>query len=125
MNTLILNGQARKLSEVEDVALAGCRVEVAPQALRRVAESRGLIQSILAAGDTVYGVNTGFGKLADVRIPGDKLAELQINLVRSHAGGVGNPLAEEEAREFKGEYYPVARPVAHHDDQEHEPTTKH
>jgi len=98
MNTLILNGQALKLSEVEDVALAGCRVEVAPQALRRVAESRGLIQSILAAGDTVYGVNTGFGKLADVRIPGDKLAELQINLVRSHAGGVGNPLAEEEAR---------------------------
>jgi len=98
MNTLILNGQALKLSEVEDVALAGCRVEVAPQALRRVAESRGLIQSILAAGDTVYGVNTGFGKLADVRIPGDKLAELQINLVRSHAGGVGNPLAEEEVR---------------------------
>ena len=46
----------------------------------------------------MYGVNTGFGKLADVRIPGDKLAELQINLVRSHAGGVGDPLAEAEAR---------------------------
>ena len=73
-------------------------VEVAAEALRRVAESRGLIESILAAGETVYGVNTGFGKLADVRIPGDKLAELQINLVRSHAGGVGEPLAEAEAR---------------------------
>ena len=57
-----------------------------------------LIESILAAGETVYGVNTGFGKLADVRIPADKLAELQINLVRSHAGGVGDPLAEAEAR---------------------------
>ncbi len=98
MDKLILNGQSLKLSEVEAVALAGSRVEVSADALRRVAESRGLIERILAAGDTVYGVNTGFGKLADVRIPGDKLAELQINLVRSHAGGVGDPLAEEEAR---------------------------
>ena len=98
MDKLILNGQSLKLREIEAVALAGCRVEVSADALRRVAESRGLIERILAAGDTVYGVNTGFGKLADVRIPGDKLAELQINLVRSHAGGVGDPMAEEEAR---------------------------
>jgi histidine ammonia-lyase len=98
MDKLILNGQALKLSEVDEVARVGCRVEVSPDALRRVAESRGLIERIVAAGDTVYGVNTGFGKLADVRIPADKLAELQINLVRSHAGGVGDPLAEGEAR---------------------------
>ena len=98
MDKLVLNGQALTLSEIEAVALAGCRVEVAAEALGRVAESRSLIESILAAGETVYGVNTGFGKLADVRIPADKLAELQINLVRSHAGGVGEPLAEAEAR---------------------------
>ncbi len=98
MDKLILNGQALTLNEIEAVALAGCRVEVDPDSLRRVNESRGLIEEILAAGETVYGVNTGFGKLADVRIPGDKLAELQINLVRSHAGGVGNPLAEAEVR---------------------------
>lgn len=98
MNNLILNGQALSLHEIDAVALAGCRVEVAGEAFRRVKESRELIESILAAGETVYGVNTGFGKLADVRIPGDKLAELQINLVRSHAGGVGEPLAEGEAR---------------------------
>ena len=98
MDKLILNGQALSLREIEGVALAGCHAEVAGEALRRVAESRGLIERILAAGETVYGVNTGFGKLADVRIPGDKLAELQINLVRSHAGGVGQPLAEAEAR---------------------------
>ena len=98
MDKLILNGQALALHEIEAVARAGCRVEVAGEALRRVAESRGLIENILAAGETVYGVNTGFGKLADVRIPGDKLAELQINLVRSHAGGVGQPLAEAESR---------------------------
>jgi len=98
MDKLILNGQALTLAEIEGVALGGCRVEVARDAFGRVAESRNLIESILAAGETVYGVNTGFGKLADVRITADKLAELQINLVRSHAGGVGEPLAEAEAR---------------------------
>ena len=98
MEKLILDGQALTLDEIEAVALGGCRVEIAPEARRRVAESRGLIESILAAGETVYGVNTGFGKLADVHVRGDKLAELQINLVRSHAGGVGNPLSEAESR---------------------------
>jgi histidine ammonia-lyase len=57
-----------------------------------------LIESILAAGQTVYGVNTGFGKLSDVRIPDGSLAQLQTNLVRSHAGGVGQPLSEPESR---------------------------
>jgi histidine ammonia-lyase len=98
MDKLLLDGQALTLGEIEGVAIGRCAVEVAPAALRRVAESRGLIERILGAGETVYGVNTGFGKLADVRIPGDRLAELQINLVRSHAGGVGEPLAEAESR---------------------------
>jgi histidine ammonia-lyase len=98
MEKLVLDGQALTLDEIGEVALAGRPVEVSTGALRRVAESRGLIEKILAAGETVYGVNTGFGKLADVRVPGDKLAELQINLVRSHAGGVGQPLSEAESR---------------------------
>ena len=98
MVKLILNGQALTLAEIDAVAVGGCRVEVAGDARGRVTESRALIESILAAGETVYGVNTGFGKLADVRIAADKLAELQINLVRSHAGGIGEPLAEAEAR---------------------------
>jgi histidine ammonia-lyase len=98
MEKLVLDGQALTLDEIDAVAHAGLRVEVAADALRRVAESRGLIERILAAGETVYGVNTGFGKLADVHVRGDKLAELQINLVRSHAGGVGQPLAEAEVR---------------------------
>ena len=102
MEKLALNGQALTLEEIEAISLAGRAVAVAPDALRRVAESRGLIEEILGAGETVYGVNTGFGKLADVRVPGDKLAELQINLVRSHAGGVGQPLAEAEARAMVG-----------------------
>src|SRR4051794_10775723 len=98
MEKLALNGQPLTLGEIEEVALKGRQVEVAAEAVSRVAESRGLIEEILAAGETVYGVNTGFGKLADVHVRGDKLAELQINLVRSHAGGVGQPLSEGEAR---------------------------
>jgi histidine ammonia-lyase len=98
MDSVILDGQPLALAEIEAVALAGCAVSVAPAALLRVAKSRELIEGILAAGQTVYGVNTGFGKLSDVRIPSDKLAQLQTNLVRSHAGGVGQPLSEAEVR---------------------------
>ncbi len=98
MDLVTLDGQALSLAEIEAVALAGCRVTMASAALSRVAKSRALIEAILAAGQTVYGVNTGFGKLSDVRIADDKLAQLQTNLVRSHAGGVGQPLSEAESR---------------------------
>src|SRR5258708_6345364 len=98
MKTLILNGQTLSLREIEAISQAACAVSVYPDALSRVAESRALIEGILAAGETVYGVNTGFGKLSDVSIPPDRLAELQINLVRSHAGGVGQPLSGAESR---------------------------
>lgn len=98
MEKLVLDGQSLTLEEINGVAIAAKPVEIAPAALGRVADSRGLIEKILAAGETVYGVNTGFGKLADVHIADDKLAELQINLVRSHAGGVGQPLSEAESR---------------------------
>ena len=95
---LILDGQPLTLAEIEAVSLARRPVAIAPAALTRVAASRALIEEILAAGETVYGVNTGFGKLSDVRIPAENLAQLQTNLVRSHAGGVGQPLAEAESR---------------------------
>src|ERR1035437_7760113 len=98
MDYVILDGQPLSLAEIEAVSLAACKVALAPAALTRIAQSRGLIEQILAAGQTVYGVNTGFGKLSDVRIPPDKLAQLQTNLVRSHAGGVGKPLSEAESR---------------------------
>ena len=98
MEPVILEGQPLTLTEIEAVSLAACPVAVAPSALARMAASRDLIERILAAGETVYGVNTGFGKLSDVRIPPEKLAQLQFNLVRSHAGGVGKPLSEAESR---------------------------
>jgi len=98
MDALVLDGQALTLEEIEAVALRGRPAAIAAAALERVAASRELIEGILAEGQTVYGVNTGFGKLSDVRIASGSLAQLQTNLVRSHAGGVGQPLSEGESR---------------------------
>ena len=95
---MMLDGQALTLAEIEDVSLRRRPVAIAPAALGRVKASRKLIEGILAEGQTVYGVNTGFGKLSDVRIPDGSLAQLQTNLVRSHAGGVGQSLSEGESR---------------------------
>jgi histidine ammonia-lyase len=61
-------------------------------------ESRAAVERVLRGGHAVYGINTGFGKLSDVRIPDDGLVRLQENLVRSHCCGVGEPLALEEVR---------------------------
>lgn len=98
MHPVVLNGQSLTLAQIEAVALRNTRVEIATDARSRMAASRATIEKILDEGQTVYGVNTGFGKLSDVRIPHDSLAQLQTNLVRSHSAGVGNPLSEPESR---------------------------
>lgn len=93
-----LDGQRLGLGEVASVALRGEDVVLAEAAVARIAASRKVIDDIIERDSVVYGVNTGFGKLADVRIPHSELRDLQLNLVRSHACGVGNPLSIEEAR---------------------------
>jgi histidine ammonia-lyase len=98
MNCLILDGQPLNLAEIEAVSLSSAPVVIAPAALARIAASCKLIEEIVSTGQKVYGVNTGFGKLSDVSIPPESLAQLQKNLVRSHAGGVGQPLSEAESR---------------------------
>ncbi len=80
------------------MALENAAVKVSPSAHPRVVASRKVIEEIIGRDAVVYGVSTGFGKLSDVRIPQSDLAELQLNLVRSHACGIGNPLSEPEAR---------------------------
>ena len=93
-----LHGQKLTLAEIATVALGDAPVKVSSSARPGVIASRRVIEDIVARDDIVYGVSTGFGKLSDVRIPHDALAELQLNLVRSHACGIGNPLSEPEAR---------------------------
>ena len=95
---LLLEGRQLTLSEIHSVAGSARRVNVSEEALIRVARSRHVIEEILVTQQTVYGVNTGFGKLAEVRIPADRLAQLQANLVRSHACGLGEALSESETR---------------------------
>jgi histidine ammonia-lyase len=93
-----LNGQRLTLADIAAVALSGQAVEISTLARPRILASRKLVEEIIARDATVYGVSTGFGKLSDVRIPRDALGELQLNLVRSHACGIGQPLSEPEVR---------------------------
>ncbi|HET9786495.1 MAG TPA: histidine ammonia-lyase [Pyrinomonadaceae bacterium] len=95
---LELNGQRLSLQQVAEVAKGRERVSLADEARVRAAESRRVVEEIVAEGRTVYGVNTGFGKLSDVRIEPNALRALQLNLVRSHACGVGPSLSEAESR---------------------------
>src|SRR6266513_73505 len=93
-----LNGQTLTLAQIATVALGDTPVKVSSSACPRVLASRKVIEDIVARDAVVYGVSTGFGKLSDVRIPRGELRQLQLNLVRSHACGIGNPLSEPEVR---------------------------
>src|SRR5213594_1272027 len=93
-----LNGEQISLVQLAAVALGAEVVHISSLALPRILASRKLIEQIVARDVVVYGVNTGFGKLSDVRIPHADLCQLQLNLVRSHACGIGNPLSEAEVR---------------------------
>jgi histidine ammonia-lyase len=93
-----LKGEQISLVQLAAVAFGGEPVRVSPVARSRILASRKAIEQILERDLVVYGVNTGFGKLSDVRIPHGELRQLQLNLVRSHACGIGNPLSEAEVR---------------------------
>ena len=95
---LELDGQRLSLAQVTAVARHRESVTLAAAARRRAEQSRQTVESIIAEGRTVYGVNTGFGKLSDFHIEPTQLRELQLNLVRSHSCGLGRPLAEDETR---------------------------
>jgi histidine ammonia-lyase len=93
-----IDGNSLTLADVVRVARDRAPVRLADQARSRMQRVRDIVDRRLASGEAVYGVNTGFGKLSDVAIPADRLADLQVNLVRSHAAGVGPLLPEEEVR---------------------------
>ena len=93
-----LNGEQISLVQLAAVASGGEAVHIADLARPRILASRKLIEQIIERDAVVYGVNTGFGKLADVRIGRHELRQLQLNLVRSHACGIGNRLSEPEVR---------------------------
>lgn len=95
---LLLDGNSLTLEGVRTVAVESEPVALAPEARRRMEASRAAIERILETDRVVYGVNTGVGKLVDVRIEHSELRQLQLNIVRSHAVGVGDPLDDAEVR---------------------------
>src|SRR5918994_3483044 len=89
----VLDGESLTIEDVVMVARdPRVRVSLQPAARRALLESRGRVEQAIQSNQTIYGINTGFGKLANVRIPPHQLDQLQTNLIRSHASGVGNPL---------------------------------
>jgi histidine ammonia-lyase len=89
----VLDGHSLVVEDVVRVAKdPATRITVKPEARRALLESRRVVDHAIDSGQTIYGINTGFGKLANVRIPPDQLNQLQANLLRSHAAGVGQPL---------------------------------
>ena len=95
---MILDGESLTIEQVCAVARGGETAALAAGAAARMRQSRATVERLAAGADPVYGVNTGVGLLADVRIPADQLDRLQRNVVRSHAAGVGEPLSRDEVR---------------------------
>jgi histidine ammonia-lyase len=95
---LILNARSFTLFEVEQVARRGMAVEIGPAAAEKIAASHAALLSLMASRGAIYGVNTGFGSFSRTRIDADKLTDVQHNLIRSHAAGVGEPLPTEVVR---------------------------
>ena len=95
---IVLSGDRLTLEEVGAAARGGARVEIGAEARRRVRAARQLVDRIAEGGAPTYGINTGFGTLAEVSIPKADLRKLQRNLILSHAAGTGAPLPLPEAR---------------------------
>src|SRR6266403_5756664 len=96
--TIELNGNDLTFDQLYSVALQDEKVSLSPVAAERMNASRAVVDRLLASGKTAYGINTGFGKLASVRISTEQVRQLQVNLVRSHCCGVGEPLSKSETR---------------------------
>jgi len=95
---LQLGGQPLTLADLAAIAHGDTRVELAAHAIPQMTASEGIVRQAAHGDRPVYGINTGFGKLCEVRIPDEAIDRLQLNLVRSHASGLGQPLSEPETR---------------------------
>jgi histidine ammonia-lyase len=97
--TLSIDGGSLTIEDVVDVARHGSKVELSPHAVEKVEKCRAWVDEVVGEGKlTVYGLTTGYGSLAEVNIPHDRLEALSRNMIMSHAAGVGPPLDEEVVR---------------------------
>ncbi|TFG98603.1 histidine ammonia-lyase, partial [Candidatus Thorarchaeota archaeon] len=93
-----IDGESLTIDDVVQVARFGKKVEIAGSVVDQIKKSRDVVENAIKEGRTVYGVNTGFGDLASVSIGPEDLAKLQVNLIRSHSAGVGDPFPIEVVR---------------------------
>src|SRR6202047_178545 len=98
MDRIQIDGENLTLDQLYSIALEGAEVELSLQAREHMNASRAVVERLIESNAAVYGVNTGFGKVASVRISREQIRTLQTNLVRSHACGVGAVLSEPEVR---------------------------
>jgi histidine ammonia-lyase len=98
MQALHINGNDLTLEHVREVAVGGRPVLLGPEARAGVDRARAVVDALVTSNQVSYAITTGVGKLSDVRIAGDQIRELQVNLVRSHAVGIGDPLSAAEVR---------------------------
>src|SRR3954451_9306403 len=98
LNALHINGNDLTLQAVYEVAVQRRAVLLSPDARELVHRARAVVDEIVSGNKVAYAITTGVGKLSDVRIAGEQIRELQVNLVRSHAVGMGSPLSISETR---------------------------
>ncbi|HKQ98619.1 MAG TPA: histidine ammonia-lyase, partial [Candidatus Polarisedimenticolia bacterium] len=98
MHEVVLDGRDLDLATVGSVARGEARLALGPHARARIEAAHAVVRRVLEGTEQVYGVNTGFGHLKDIRIPPQDLEALQANLIRSHAAGVGAPLPDDAVR---------------------------
>lgn len=93
-----LTGNSLTLEEIRRVCFEKERVNIAKTSIQKVVKSREAVENIVANQQTIYGINTGFGKFSDVMIAEKDVTDLQLHLIRSHACGVGDPFSEVVSR---------------------------
>ena len=89
-----LDGDRLTVADMKAILYEGEKIEIAPSARAAVEKSRRAVEQIVKQKKTVYGINTGFGKFSDVKIPREDTRLLQLHLIRSHACGIGEPFSE-------------------------------
>lgn len=97
-SVVTLNGNTLTLSEVKRVLFEGVKAAASVESMLRVKNSHEAVRRIVSEEKVIYGINTGFGKFSDVRIDQGDVEDLQLNLIRSHACGVGEPFPESVSR---------------------------
>ncbi|MEW6456761.1 MAG: histidine ammonia-lyase [Acidobacteriota bacterium] len=98
MGKIVIDGDNLKLDEIESVAYKLSEVELSSRSKTKIQKSRALLKKLLKQGKRIYGVNTGFGSLSDIDIKDKDLSNLQMNMIRSHCTGVGEPFSEDIVR---------------------------